>query len=588
MPQIIVAPPGTDLNRSLGWMAADWIQSNCVHGFGDVYGQAVKLEDDVIKLLMYLYAVNERGRRLVKQAVACMPKGSAKSELASLIALFETFGPCRATGEIAKGGGVYTCPFTGWTWTYEPGDMIARRIDSTFVRIMATDLEQAKRNSFKTVFLNLAPDGSWPIAGSARQGKTGILDEATGSEIVFSSSSAPSKDGGLESFTITEEIHLYTTAELRDAYKMMYDNLDKRPAAEPWTFSPTTMHVDGQNSTGEQIHKEAMTYLRSPERNVNGLLYYWNSGFAVDDLSDVDAVRASLAEAYQGRTYIDIEAIARKPMSGQTSPQTFRQKYLNQLTVGQDMFVSSVELERATSTETGEPIRPLEVGDEGTIGIDGSWGNKKDAAEYGSNVIRKPDAFAVVFYRFSDSSLHPIIIEEATPADMEGKKTWQPDTEKILNAIHAAFAKYKVRGVFADPSGIQGILDQLTQKYGKRLTVKASQAFPMYRWMSGDAEPWFARQIAVYYEELAAGRLKIVGGPFGKIAEHHRNARRRLLPRSEELWSVQKKSKHSEEKIDAVPASVLAWAAGRIALNRGVDYKPKRPARARVVSRGVM
>ena len=82
----------TDLARSLGWQAVDWIEHFTVHGPGDVQGDDVILDDEFAGFVLDCYAHDAAGRRLYDEAVLSRPKGRAKSELAGFIGVAEALG----------------------------------------------------------------------------------------------------------------------------------------------------------------------------------------------------------------------------------------------------------------------------------------------------------------------------------------------------------------------------------------------------------------------------------------------------------------------------------------------------------------
>jgi len=87
-----------DRNRSLGWLAIWWIETFCVHGPGDVQGQAVELDEEFAAFILDCYALEESGRRNYDSAFISRAKGRSKSELAGFITLFEAMGPARFDG----------------------------------------------------------------------------------------------------------------------------------------------------------------------------------------------------------------------------------------------------------------------------------------------------------------------------------------------------------------------------------------------------------------------------------------------------------------------------------------------------------
>jgi hypothetical protein len=86
--------------RSLGEHVAAWVEANCTHGPGDVYGQSVRLTAEEVAFLGEVYAIDPvTGRRMVDMAVYSRRKGTRKSELGAWLVAAECLGPTRAYDE---------------------------------------------------------------------------------------------------------------------------------------------------------------------------------------------------------------------------------------------------------------------------------------------------------------------------------------------------------------------------------------------------------------------------------------------------------------------------------------------------------
>jgi len=98
---------------TLGSLICDFIEARLVHGPGDLRGQPVILDAEKRALIYRMYEVFpqghlQAGRRRFKRAALSLRKGSAKTELAALIAAVELHpdGPVRCDGFDAKGNPV--------------------------------------------------------------------------------------------------------------------------------------------------------------------------------------------------------------------------------------------------------------------------------------------------------------------------------------------------------------------------------------------------------------------------------------------------------------------------------------------------
>ena len=91
------------LNPTLGPEVVAWIETNLIHGPGDIQGTAVELDEERTRFIYTVYEVHPKdhpwaGRRVYPRAFLSRPKGWAKSELAAMIACAEVLGPVRFAG----------------------------------------------------------------------------------------------------------------------------------------------------------------------------------------------------------------------------------------------------------------------------------------------------------------------------------------------------------------------------------------------------------------------------------------------------------------------------------------------------------
>jgi phage terminase large subunit-like protein len=557
MPHVQVRMPGHDRNRSLGYLAIAWMENLCRHGFGSVRGQRMIFDQDFYALTLDVYTLDTNGRRLYDTCVVSRAKGTAKSEWAGNVVLFDSMGPSRFAGW-ATGG--ETFEQFGFTYTYIKGEPMGRRLQDPFVRLLATE-EGQTGNTFRNVRSNLE-DASAPL--SAVPGVDSGITRAiipNGGEIRPSTSGAASKDGGLETMAVADETHLYNQPELRGMYDTVDQNLPKRKADEPWMLATTTMYGDGEDSIAERQHKLAKAIMEGKVSNPRFLFDHIEAG-TITNLGDTEQLRAALHESYSNREWIDYDRYIARAQDPTKSPERFRRLNLNQQSASATAFVTSQQL-AAIGELDGELIAPLKKGETITLGFDYAPGNLVERAEGSKKLLRVPDATALVACRLKDMTLHPIGIWEATEhAAMLG---WNPPMVEIEATFHDTMAKFNVVGVFADPSGVEGYLDRWTSRYLKKLKVVASRGRPMYFYMSGKSATTSGKAVESLYEAIASEQVHMVAS--AQLIRHFLNARRVT-----NRWglALYKRTSDSPEKIDGAVASVLAYAAAVQALNKGI------------------
>ncbi|MDJ0338256.1 hypothetical protein [Cryobacterium sp. PH31-O1] len=558
MPRIQVRMPGHDSERSLGHLAVAWIEHLCRHGFGTIRGQRIVLDQDFYDFIVDAYCLEPAGRRMYDTCVLSRPKGTAKSELAGFIVLFDAMGPSRFAGW-AKGG--ETFDQHGFHYVYRPGEPMGRLLQDPFVRLLATE-EGQTGNTFRNVRSNLE-DAEAPLSGvhGVDSGITRAL-LPNGGEVRPSTSGAASKDGGLETMAVADETHLYITAETREMFSTVDQNLPKRKADEPWMLATTTMYGDGEKSVAENQHKLALAILAGRVKNPR-ILFDHLEGPALANLGDEVALLAALREAYADREWIDYERYVGRANDPTKDPQKFRRLNLNQQSAAATAFVTANQI-GAIQLVDGQPVPPLAKGDVITIGFDFAPGNLVERTK--KKLLRIPDATAMVACRLSDMTLHPLGIWEAT--ERAAQEGWNPPMVAIEAVLHESFKKYTVVGMFADPSHIEGYLDKWTARYHGQLKVIASTGRPMYRYMSGKSAARSGKDVEALYEAIATETVHLAES--ADMVRHFLAARR-----STNQWGMAlfKRTADSVEKIDAAVASVLAYACAVTAKNKGLGER---------------
>lgn len=575
MARLQIRMEGHDRERSLGHLGAAWIEHFFRHGPGPIGGQPYRLDDHFYDLLTDAYALDPDGRRLYNTVVVSAPKGTSKSEFAGAVTLFEVQGPCRFDGW-AEGGEVFEQ--FDFKYVYQNGEPMGRLIRDPYARLLATE-EGQTGNTYRNVKANLSQ--GYPLYKHLcgyrefQAGKT--MSMLPGNAQVWpSTAGAASKDGGLETFAVADETHLYVTDELRDMYETVDQNLPKRGVIdEPWMLATTTMYRAGQNSVAENQHKLALAVAEGKVENP-GLLYDHIEGGVIEDLGNTERLREVLLEAYADRDWINYDRYITRATDPTKDPARFRRYYLNQQAAGSEAFVSDQEV-KAMQVREGEPIAPLAKGEIITLGLDYAPGTRGEGRRKGTK-FRVPDATALIACRLSDMSLHKLGIWEADDNEATRRDGWNPPMNIIEQTVHEAFKQYGVVGMFADPTGIEAYLDRWTAQYLPRLKVRASSDRPMYRYMSGKAAARSAEDIKAFYQAVADGQVFMAEDL--QLARHFLNARRVYDGAHLKLF---KKNSDSVEKIDGAVTSVMAHAAAVAALNKGIQATaPKRGIARRI------
>ena len=553
MARELITSKNHDRNRSLGWHAIWWIETFCVHGPGDVQGERVELDDEFAGFILDCYAVDEEGRRLYDSAFLSRAKGRAKSELAGFIVLYEAFGPARFD-HWAEEGEVYE--YRGETYAYAAGEPVGRLVTAPVIRCLATEENQAG-NTYDNVHFNLTEG---PLAEGLPRDAAGLtrIFIPGGGEIVPSTASDSSKDGGKESMVVFDETHLYHKPELRRMYATVRRNLAKRKQAEPWSLETSTMYMPGEKSVAEETHELAKSIAEGKTKR-SRLLFDHREADADIDMTDEDEVLKGLKEAYGPFAEVmDLDRIISEIYDPRNDPQDSRRYYFNQPTSSRDAWISAPEWGSCLDT-----TKQIEKGDTITLGFDGSRKRSRGVA----------DATALVGCRVSDGHLFEIRVWEQP--DGPAGEDWEVPVVEVDLEVRRAFVDYNVVGFFADPAKWESYIAEWESAFGKKLKVKSSLRHPIEWWMSGGRSYLVVRALEQFYSSVVQKELTHDGSR--ALSRHILNARRRAGRNGIQIY---KEHPDSPNKIDAAIAAVLAYEARLQALSKGetnkVTFVPRR------------
>ena len=400
---------------SLGYAVADQIEAFCCHGPGDVAGEPVQLDDEMLAFIVEAYRIDPiTGRRQYDEAMLSRPKGRAKSEIAGFIGIIEGFGECR---------------FDGWDANGQP---VARPIRTPLLKCLATEEEQAG-NTFENIAFIAAewgpdvhPELFGGVKGVRQYQAARTIWIPGGGEIRASTSGAASKDGGKETWVCADETHLYVLRELRSMYATIRRNLGKRKLAEPWLMQTTTMFKAGEGSIAEQTIVPWRKGMSDPStlvdhREAKGRI----------DLDDREHTLKQLHEVYgDAAEWMDLERIYRQMRDPKVCPDvgTAARYFLNREYASSDAFLPADIVDRQAVAEV------VADGEHITLGFDGSLND---------------DSTVLIGCRMSDGFLFPLKIWEK-PEGPAGRG-WEVPRDDVAAVVDEAFARYKVVRMYADP-----------------------------------------------------------------------------------------------------------------------------------------
>lgn len=293
---------------SLGDIAAEWIEANCTHGPGDVYGQPVRLTSEECDFLDDAYKIDgQTGRRETDIAAYVRRKGLRKSELGSWLVAFEAVGPSRADLDGTR--------------------TIVRPVVDPAIYCIATTEHQGDLvyGAFRAI-VKASP--SLEHLFDVGLEVTYLVDRPGKVELVQARNAA-ALDGIRPTFEVVDEPHLWFPSKgLDESWATLRRGLRKRHASQPWAFLPSTAYGPGQESVLEVLH--AAVGKRDGRHRVGRLLIDWRQAGDQWDISDATQLRMAIEEAGGDSTWSDDEAIAAEYESGTVPEHEFRRYWLNQ------------------------------------------------------------------------------------------------------------------------------------------------------------------------------------------------------------------------------------------------------------------
>lgn len=537
MPRELVHHPDHDRDRSLGHFAWAWLEHFCVHGPGDVQGDALELDGEFGGFVVDAYALTESGRKLYDAAVISRAKGRAKSELAAFFVLFEAFGPCRFE-RWAEGGERFQQ--ADFEYEYAPGEPIGRLVTYPFIRCLATEDSQSG-NTYDNVYFNLSEGPLGEDLPKTSVGLTRVFLPG-GGEIRPSTSASASKDGGKETFAVFDETHLYTTREIRDMHKTVERNCRKRRDAQGWTLQTTTMYQPGDDSVAERTHGRATLIAEGKVRG-SRLLYDHREAPPDVDLTNKEEMVKALHEVYGPfAQHLDLDGIIENEFWNiERDVEDSRRYFFNQPQGTRDAWVLHAEWEACA-----DPDKLITEEDPLVMFFDGS---------------KSDDATGLVGCDVKTGHVMTLGVWEKPANAQPG--SWQVDRQDVDRVVREVVAQRNVVAFFADVAFFENYIDTWANDFGDELVIPASSGRVSH------PIAWDMRGKSYEFTEACQRMLvdirdkAVTHDGDSRLARHVKNARRR--PNKYGV-SIGKESRESPHKIDLAVCAIGARMARRLLL----------------------
>jgi len=512
---------------SLGAQVCDFIEDYLTFGPGDLRGEPARLDDEKRALIMRMYEVfppghPQVGRRRFKRCALSLRKGSAKTEFSAWLAAVELHseGPVRCDGFDAY------------------GQPVGIGVTDPYIPLVAYTEEQSEELAYGALRVILAYS---PLAGDFDIGIERIM-RAGGDGKALALATAPNaRDGARTTFQIFDETHRFTLPKLKRAHRTMLANIPKRKLADAWSLEITTAPAPGERSVAEDTMDYARQVFDGKISDAR-LFFFHRQASDKHDLESEEGIRAAVMEASGPvAEWSDIDGIVEQWKDPTADRAYLERVWLNRLVRASERAFDAL---RWKELAVGDAMNYAPAdGELIVIGFDGA--RYDDATGLIGTQVATGYQWVIGVWE------HPLGIEE-----------WEVPEDEVNEAVAAAFDRWRVWRMYADPPYWDSTIAKWAGMYGDKVVVN---------WWTNRLKP-MAYAIRSYLNAMVAGEVSHDGNPI--FAAHIGAACRKTLNMRDEegvpLWVMSKERPGSPHKIDLAMAGCLSWECRNDALASGV------------------
>lgn len=493
---------------TLGWDVLRWISANLAQPDGDRAGEPFVMTNEQARFVAWFYAVDGSGRYAYRRGVLSRVKGWGKSPLLAALCCAELAGPV---------------VFDGFD---SDGDPVGRPHPSPWVQLAAVSEDQTD-NTMRLV-VDMLSMGEADIPGldvgiTRVNTATGVLQPVT--------AESRSREGQRTTFAVLDETHLWLK---HNGGKRLADTVRRNLAKmNGRSVETTNAYRPGEESVAEASHDYYLSITEGRVREA-GLLYDHRAAPPETKLTDERSLRRGLRYAYGDARWVDLDRIVAEVYDPATDPSDARRFYLNQFTAADDAWLLPTQWE-----PLADPSRVVADKSSITLGFDGSI---------------RDDATALVGCEIDTGYLFTLGVWEK-PDNVDG---WEVPRVEVDAAVAAAFDRYNVQMLYADPPYWQDHLSAWQSEFGGEIVKE-----------------WWTNRTRAMVSALERFHTAVVSGDLthdgdSRLTRHVLNARRRV---GRSGLTIGKETPSSPNKIDAAMAATLAYEARSDALAAGLKRK---------------
>lgn len=592
--------------HTLGWHILDWISKNLLDDEGNPFEPTA----EQARFILWMYAVDERGKFIYREIVLQRLKGWGKDPLAAVIAAVEFVGPSR---------------FAGWQQSSHDkatgtlrGQPIGKRHPRAWVQVAAVSLTQTG-NTMK-IFAG--------IFTKACQAEHGI---DIGKEIIYAyggqvqiqavTSSPETMEGNRPTFVILNETHHWREKNNGlEMNKVIKRNLRKNKGGMARSIAITNAY-DPQMDSVAQRRRETWENQQAGDAIKTGVMYDSLEAapealLVLPRLRDPETNEPLETEAeYEARVrvylttvidavkgdswWLNTEEIVAAVLDEETSVDEARRFYYNQIVTSEGSWIDSLAVDAAIDklAEISRRESPDDALRSGWLVMPG-----EEIVVFG-DLSKSRDHSGLVGCEVKSGNL--ITLGHWHPAPGTRKSAWRAPRGEVTARVDEVFGRFNVVAAFFDPSHAladedsegagywDGVLDRVHRTYKDRLQLWAvptgnnqhsviwDMSSPSHQKQFVEAAEGFAEEIQRLNDiERFDPEFTIDGHP--ELIRHLKNAKEYEHPKGygTSLW---KGSRRGAAKIDLAVCAVGARMVRRMYLNKDPDG-PAEPGRVLVPS----
>ena len=543
--------------HTLGPQIARWVKEYIKSPDGT---GAFVFSPEQLRLLYWIYAVDDSGRWVYRELTIQRLKGWGKDPFAALLALIEMVGPCR---------------FSHWD---EGGNPVGRPEYNAWVQVMAVSKDQTK-NTMR-MFAVLASEklkSDYNVVIGKEQ-----MTALRGQRLAEAVTSSPeTREGNRPTFQIGGEPHHWRDNNSGHDMRGVMDRNLKQPASRIlWitnAYNPAEESVGQANREGYEL--DVVTQVKASRMGIPEIMY--------DTLEAPENARVIPREiipvllAVRGDSvWVNVEDIKAKMLDSRNSVITSRRFYFNQIGADEESWVDPKDVDatidpqvkawrRDPDIDLSAPDAALEVGwvpvkrdDPIVMFLDGG---------------KTDDHTAISGYRLSDGYLFAIG-HWGRPSNLDDREPWFAPRTEVDERVQEAMDRFTVVAFWADPSHARDdetdvaywddLIDSWHRRYKDRLllwAVRTGTGQHSVRWdMTSPAhQQTFVQGAEAFQQAMREREVKHDGNAM--FVRYMKNAKSYQTKYGTSLW---KGSRGSKRKIDGAVTHVGARMLGGLFLNR--------------------